>query len=299
MKNSSVQNLDLFDRARAPTTLKDRNKSSNPTVSAPPAFTSGDIRLGLRNHESAPRYQPKLSLKNGTFNGAKVLVHWNHPELGELSPSQFLPAVQHPNLIEELFFEIFEQAMLLRRTLSAFEYSMGLAFNLEPSQLHCETFSTAVRHWLEQYQCPAGQITFEVTETGWMPLSQDCLKNLLRLRILGCNLSMNDFGTGFSSLEQLCDLPFNELKLEGLFVQRMHSHPFCQIVVENTIQLARTLGLSLVIEGVETVAQMKKLEALGCPIVQGFAIARPMPEQQFINYCLQYHAQPRKAPLCA
>lgn len=299
MKNSSVQNLDLLDRVRLPTAEKDRNPSSNPIVAAPPAITSYEICRGLRNHEFASYYQPKLSLKNGTITGAEVLARWNHPQRGGLSPSQFLPAVQHHDLIDELFFEMLEQGVLLRRTLSAFGFPMDLAFNLQPSQLGCKSFSNTIRHWLEQYQCPASRITFEVTETDSMHLSPACLKNLLQLRILGCNLSMNDFGTAFSSLEHLCDLPFNELKLEGSFVQRLHSHPSCRIVVENTIQLANTLGLSLVIEGVETVAQMKELEALGCPMVQGFAIARPMPEQQFINYCLQYIAQPRNTSLCA
>lgn len=297
MKTLSIVNVDLLDRSRC--SGAEAIPQPNPYFSALPDITSADIGQGLANHEFKAYYQPKLSLKNGVFTGAGVRARWDHPQHGKLTPAQFLPAVRQHDLVEVVFFEMFEQAMLLRRTLSAFDFPMGLTFELEPSQLRCKALFKKIRDWLEEYQCPASRITFEVTETGSTYLTSICLKNLLQLRALGCSLSMNEFGTGFSSLERLCDLPFNELKLDSSFVQRLHSHRSCRIVVQNTIHLTDTLGLLLVIEGVETIAQMKELEAMGCSLVQGLAIARPMPEQHFISYCMQYNAKPRKTSLCA
>ncbi|WP_330210887.1 EAL domain-containing protein [Pseudomonas sp. AM4(2022)] len=205
MKNLSVRNLDLLDRARLPTAEEDRNPSSNPLAAAPPAITPYEIFRGPRNHEFASDYQPKSSLKNGTFTGAQVLVCWNHPQRGVLNPAQFLPAMQHHDLINELFFEIFEQGILLSRTLSAFGLSMELDLTCILHNLAARYFPRRSTIGLNKFQCPASRITFEVTETSSTHLSTISLKNLLR----------------------------------------------------------------------------------------------PMPERQFISYCLQYNAQPRRASLCA
>ncbi|WP_134928816.1 EAL domain-containing protein, partial [Pseudomonas protegens] len=113
------------------------------------------------------------------------------------------------------------------------------------------------------------------------------LENLVRLRVMGCGLAMDDFGAGYSSLDRLCELPFSQIKLDGTFVRKMGHHPRSSAIISYTVALARSLGMSLIIEGVETREQQERLLELGCDIAQGFVFARPMPESHFIAYCIR------------
>ncbi|MCE4052252.1 EAL domain-containing protein [Pseudomonas sp. Au-Pse12] len=284
MKNSSLSRINFFGHESPPTTTRD--SSVLPEIGSPLAPSIEEIRNGLHRREFIAYYQPKLSLLNGSLAGAEVLARWDHPQRGLLAPGMFLPGVFQDNLLPALFSQIFEQGLRLNQSLSALSMPVELAFNLQPEQLSCPRFSTLISTWLSEYRCPPTHIMFEITETGSIHLPTISLRNLLQLRLAGCGLSMDDFGTGFSSLERLCDLPFNQLKLDGSFVRKLEANPACRAVVENTVRLASTLGLSLVVEGVETPAQLQQLKALGCTLVQGFAIARPMPEAHFISYCL-------------
>ncbi|SEP69045.1 EAL domain, c-di-GMP-specific phosphodiesterase class I (or its enzymatically inactive variant) [Pseudomonas sp. NFPP19] len=299
MKNSFLNRTALLDRAPVPaarraqhgTPRSDAGSFSPVPLAAPSA---DEVLLGLRRHEFVAYYQPKLSLLDGRLAGAEVLARWDHPEAGILAPEHFLPVMCQAGLVHMLFAQLFEQGLQLQQILAELSVTMELAFNLEPQQLSSPGFSKGVSDLLREYRCPAEGIMFELTETGSIHLPAVSLKNLLQLRVLGCGLSMDDYGRGFSSLERLCDLPFNQIKLDASFVRKLDSHPTCRSVVESTVRLAATLGLSLVVEGVETPAQMKQLKALGCPVVQGFAIGRPMPEQHLINYCL-HNARSRRS----
>lgn len=126
---------------------------------------------------------------------------------------------------------------------------------------------------------------FEITETGLISAPASSLENLVRLRIMGCGLAMDDFGAGYSSLDRLCEFPFSQIKLDRTFVHKMKSQPRSCAVISSVVALAQALGISLVVEGVESDEQRVRLIELGCSIAQGYLFARPMPEQHFLDYC--------------
>ncbi|MGV8889061.1 MAG: EAL domain-containing protein, partial [Pseudomonas sp.] len=138
------------------------------------------------------------------------------------------------------------------------------------------TLASQIRSLLTEYGARGSGLTFELVESGLLQASETSLECLFRLRMMGCNLSIDDFGAGFSSLQRLCQLPFNEIKLDAEFVRTLMHEPRCRAVVSSTLALGETLGMSVVIEGIETDEQRQQLLSLGCTQGQGFWRAKPM-----------------------
>lgn len=249
--------------------------------------TLADVIRGLDNGEFEPYYQPKVALDNASLQGAEALARWNHPQLGVLPPSHFLHIMEHHSLLDRLFWQLFDQGLALRRKLAQKGIPLSFSFNLHPSQLASQTLTESITALLVLFQVPSSSITFEITETSLISAPASSLENLVRLRVMGCGLAMDDFGAGYSSLDRLCELPFSQIKLDGTFVRKMGHHPRSSAIISYTVALARSLGMSLIIEGVETREQQERLLELGCDIAQGFVFARPMPESHFIAYCIR------------
>lgn len=249
--------------------------------------TLADVIRGLDNGEFEPYYQPKVALDNASLQGAEALARWNHPQLGVLPPSHFLHIMEHHSLLDRLFWQLFDQGLALRRKLAQKGIPLSFSFNLHPSQLASQTLTESIATLLVLFQVPSSSITFEITETSLISAPASSLENLVRLRVMGCGLAMDDFGAGYSSLDRLCELPFSQIKLDGTFVRKMGHHPRSSAIISYTVALARSLGMSLIIEGVETREQQQRLLELGCDIAQGFVFARPMPESHFIAYCIR------------
>lgn len=247
--------------------------------------TLGDVLRGLDNGEFEPYYQPKAALDTAAVLGAEVLARWNHPQLGVLPPSHFLNIMEDHNLLDRLFWQLFDQGLALRRKLAGNDLPLNFSFNLHPSQLSSATLTESVTSLLALFQVPSSCITFEITETCVMGACAYSLENMVRLRLMGCGLAMDDFGAGFASLERLYELPFNQIKLDRNFVRKMKHHPASCAIIRYTLALAGSLGMSVIIEGVETPEQQEQLLKLGGSIAQGFLFARPMPESHFIAYC--------------
>ncbi|MDP9506398.1 EAL domain-containing response regulator [Pseudomonas protegens] len=249
--------------------------------------TLADVIRGLDNGEFEPYYQPKVALDNASLQGAEALARWNHPQLGVLPPSHFLHIMEHHSLLDRLFWQLFDQGLALRRKLAQKGIPLSFSFNLHPSQLASQTLTESIATLLVLFQVPSSSITFEITETSLISAPASSLENLVRLRVMGCGLAMDDFGAGYSSLDRLCELPFSQIKLDGTFVRKMGHHPRSSAIISYTVALARSLGMSLIIEGVETREQQERLLELGCDIAQGFVFARPMPESHFVAYCIR------------
>lgn len=249
--------------------------------------TLADVIRGLDNGEFEPYYQPKVALDNASLQGAEALARWNHPQLGVLPPSHFLHIMEHHSLLDRLFWQLFDQGLALRRKLAQKGIPLSFSFNLHPSQLASQTLTESIAALLVLFQVPSSSITFEITETSLISAPASSLENLVRLRVMGCGLAMDDIGAGYSSLDRLCELPFSQIKLDGTFVRKMGHHPRSSAIISYTVALARSLGMSLIIEGVETREQQERLLELGCDIAQGFVFARPMPESHFIAYCIR------------
>lgn len=267
--------------------------SINPLLSQTPpslpaqAPDAPQLRQGFSANEFIPFYQPQVSLKRNQVVGVEVLARWQHPGRGLLTPGYFLNAIERHGMLDELFLRLFEQGLVLRQRMARLSLPLKMSFNLQPSQLGNPMLVEAIKVLLRAYDCSAQVITFEITESGTFTPSRAVQHNLLQLRHMGCGLSMDDFGTGFSSLERLCDIPFTELKLDSSFVQKLDTHSSSTAIITYTTALADALGLSLVIEGVETLAQLKKLKGMGCSTIQGYAIAPPMPDTALLPYMLE------------
>ncbi|UUT15386.1 EAL domain-containing response regulator [Pseudomonas zeae] len=243
------------------------------------------VLQGLDNGEFEAYYQPKVTLQGEVLVGAEVLARWVHPEWGVLAPAHFLPVLEQHNLIDRMFWHLFEQGLALHQRMSAQDMIISLAFNLHPAQLACSTLTERIPRMLKRARVPATCIIFEITESGLLSAPANSLENLVRLRILGCGLAMDDFGAGYSSLDRLSELPFSEIKLDRAFVSKMQSQPRSAAIISCSVALAQALDISLVIEGVETTEQRNRLIGLGCTTAQGYLFARPMPQNHFIDYC--------------
>ncbi|AZC26009.1 EAL domain-containing response regulator [Pseudomonas sessilinigenes] len=247
--------------------------------------TLSDIVRGLDNGEFEPYYQPTVALADTSLLGVEALVRWNHPQLGVLPPSYFLHVMEQNSLLDRLFWPSFELGLALRHTLAQQGKPLNFSFNLHPLQLASLNLTDSIASMAALFKVPSSSLTFEINETGMASVPAISLENLVRLRVMGCGLAMDDFGAGYASLERLCEIPFSQIKLNGSFVRKMKHHPRSSAIISYTVTLARSLGMSLIIEGVETAEQRRRLQELGCHAAQGFLFARPMPEKHFTAYC--------------
>lgn len=250
----------------------------------------GDVERGLDNGEFEAYYQPKVTLEGQLLVGAEVLARWNHPQWGVLSPAHFLSVMEQHNLLDRLFWHLFEQGLELHQRLAAQGRVVNLAFNLHPGQLACNALTERIPLLLKRAKVPPSRVMFEITEPGLISAPASSLENLVRLGMLGCGLAMDDFGAGYSSLDRLSELPFNQIKLDRTFVHKMQSQPRSAAIISCSVALARALDISLVLEGVETVEQQARLIELGGTLAQGYLFARPMPENHFVDFCLEQTA---------
>lgn len=238
--------------------------------SVKPLPTELEIQLGLALGEFRAWFQPKFDLCTGQLAGVEALVRWEHPARGLLLPEDFLAAVLAYDLIDDMFKQLLEQGLGLLGVLRRQGIELELAFNLHASQLLCGALVAHIQRALGQHGFSGASLMFEVAENGLLNASTAVQENLLRLRMLGCGLSIDDFGNGFTSLKLLCQLPFNQLKLDGEFVRHTPS------MISSTQALAKYLGMSLVIEGVGSPFIRDGVLALGCELGQGYYLARPM-----------------------
>lgn len=245
----------------------------------PPSLELADeqqVRRAILEQQLEAYYQPKFDLRSGAVLGVEVLARWNHPLQGVLSPAIFLPTMERCGLMDELLFCQMHQALTLRSQALTQGITLNLAFNLQAAQLADVELTAHIKRILATHQAPGSSVTFELTESGLLEVPAVSLENLVRLRMMGCRLSIDDFGAGFSSLQRLCQLPFNEIKLDAEFVRGLLHEPRCGAVIGSTLALGQTLGMSVVIEGIETAEQRQALLALGCTQGQGYWHARPM-----------------------
>jgi EAL domain-containing protein (putative c-di-GMP-specific phosphodiesterase class I)/CheY-like chemotaxis protein len=242
-----------------------------------------DVRRGLALGEFRAWFQPKFFLQSGEFAGAEALVRWEHPAKGLLLPGDFLGAVLAYDLIDTMFKQLLEQGLCLLGILRRQGLELELSFNLHASQLASGGLVTHIQGALQRHGFAGSVLQFELSENGLLEIAPATRENLLRLRMLGCGLAIDDFGSGFSSLKLLCQLPFNQLKLDGQRVRHLYE-PCWKTMVETTLALARSLDMQLVIEGVSSGAMHKALVALGCEVGQGFYLARPMTGHDLLQW---------------
>lgn len=243
--------------------------------------TEQEIHQGLSLGEFRAWFQPKFMLGTGRIAGVEVLARWEHPTRGVLLPGDFLAAVLAYDLIDQMFLQLLEQSLSFQAVVRRQQIQLELALNLHASQLINNELIGHIQQALLRHGLHGSTLLFELAENGLLAISPRIQENLLRLRMLGCGFAIDDFGMGFSSLKLLCQLPFNQLKLDGEFVRHIEQ-PQSQAMVASTLALARSLDMSLVIEGIGNRRTHERVLALGCEIGQGFYLARPMAGYQLL-----------------
>ncbi|SUD46186.1 protein RocR [Pseudomonas fluorescens] len=234
-----------------------------------------EVKQGLAAGQFKAWFQPKFNLASHALCGVEALVRWEHPSRGLLLPRDFLSAVLAYDLIDEMFKQVFAQGLDLLESLRLRGLQLEVAFNLHASQLTGFDLPNFVASALFERQLPGSAVLFEVSENGLLDMSLATMSSLLRLQRMGCGLAIDDFGVGFSSLTLLCQLPFNQLKLDASVVQDL-SDLSSKAMLASTIALATAMEMSLVVEGVSSQAIQDTVVAMGGTFAQGFHLAKPM-----------------------
>lgn len=243
-----------------------------------------DVRKAMREKQLKAYFQPKVHLLTGEAYGVEVLTRWHHPVKGVLSPAVYMQALKEAGLIDELLFTQLDQGLSFQKAAWERGHFLNIALNMEPVQLSSGKLVQAIEQRLADHRLPASGLTLELTEGSLLQTPVTSLENLMRLRTMGCGLSIDDFGTGFSSLQRLSHLPFTEIKLDGGFICNLEHDLRSQIIVSSTLALGEALQLSVVVEGIETPEQYQQLLKLGCAKGQGYLFARPMPQADLLNW---------------
>ena len=240
-----------------------------------------DLRRALDQSELVLHYQPKADLRTGAICGAEVLCRWQHPRLGLLGPDRFIPAAEETGLIEPLTQYVLDHALAQCRTWHLAGRDVPVSVNVGAQCLHDRTFPDQVAALLEHHGRPADVLTLEITESAIIADPHRASDVLTRLRDLGVRLSIDDFGTGYSSIAYLRTMPVHEMKIDRSFTTNMRTDSSSGAITRSLLGLAHNLELEVVAEGVEDEETWSVLAALGCDIVQGYCLSRPLPADEF------------------
>ncbi|HST85586.1 MAG TPA: bifunctional diguanylate cyclase/phosphodiesterase [Kineosporiaceae bacterium] len=235
-----------------------------------------NAREALARHELVLVYQPQFDLQDSRMSGVEALVRWQHPTRGLLLPDAFLPFFEQAGLMAELTLRVLELGAAQVRQWRGTGTDLRLSINLAPSALLRPELIDSIRDTLIGYDLRPAGLTVEITENAMMLDLDRSRRALTELRSLGVQLSLDDYGTGYCSLTYLRDLPLNEVKIDRSFVMNLVPGSTDAAIVASTVQLARTLGLRTVAEGVENPEVLRFLTDLGCDIGQGYLLGRPV-----------------------
>jgi diguanylate cyclase (GGDEF)-like protein/PAS domain S-box-containing protein len=242
----------------------------------------GELRRGIANGELQLRYQPQVELATGRMVGVEALVRWDHPQHGLLSPDAFIAAAEESGPIEQLTEWVLDEALRQQRAWSDSGLDIRVAVNLSARNLHQRDLAIMVARLLAGRGVIADRLTLEITETILMAPSAKHLLN--ELRTAGHRISIDDFGTGYSSLAYLRGLPLAEMKIDRFFVRDLASNEDDAAIVRSTIELAHSLGLEVVAEGVSDIEGRAALLTYGCDYVQSHFLSLPLTAEEVDNW---------------
>ncbi|KQX71832.1 MULTISPECIES: bifunctional diguanylate cyclase/phosphodiesterase [Aeromicrobium] len=239
-----------------------------------------ELRRGISDGQIEVWYQPQLDATTMQASGLEALVRWRHPHQGVISPVSFLPAARRAGLMAQLSEVVARQAVADMLAFRRNDIDLTIAINCAPPELLGPSFLPMLYALVEREDVPVDQLVLEVTEDSFLADPQHTRDVLLTLRDHGVQVSIDDYGTGFSSLAYLRNLPVQELKIDRALIGNVATDPRSRMIVASTIQLAHALGMRIVAEGVENAADLAELVAMGIDTVQGYHLARPMPADE-------------------
>ncbi|MFL1552925.1 EAL domain-containing protein [Pseudomonas sp. D47] len=278
------------DVKRLASTYLDDNPHDGCPLHLPGETNEHQVLKALENNELEVFYQPKFDIRTLQVTSVEALARWNHPEHGILTPASFIPVLERYGLMDSLLYRQIDQCLTLRKEAFASKVSLTFAVNVNASQFANPQMSAHVALLLKRFNAPGSSLSFEMTETGTLDPGSISLENMVRLRMMGCGLSIDDFGGGYSSLQRLCSLPFNEIKIDAEFIRDLSSEPRSRAAISSVLSMAQELNIGVVIEGIETIEQRDILISLGCETGQGYLLAHPMPAHNLLPWLIGRNA---------
>ncbi|WP_428775183.1 EAL domain-containing protein [Vibrio sp.] len=242
------------------------------------------IKDALEQQQFVPFYQPIVDLTTGEITGAEALARWLSTDQGLIPPLEFIPIAEERGLIGNIGEQILRQACqdaVAAIAIGKWQKEFELHVNLSVNQLMTPDFTDSLQSILEETTLPARNLTLEITESRLVDNDDVIIRNMQAIRDLGVKIAIDDFGTGYSSLAYLHRLPFDCLKIDKTFVDKLNRQDLHQSIVAAIIQVTRSMDINLVAEGIENQDQAEMLTELGCPNGQGFLYGRPMPFEQW------------------
>jgi len=247
-----------------------------------PSFSEEEIAEAVHLGQIVPFFQPKILLASGITKGAEALARWQHPQQGLIAPVRFIPQIEAaPELIDPFTLRFLEQTLMQMASWQKHGLHLSVSINLAAHSLTDASLADRIAEMAQRYRVAAHMVILEVTETMVMSNLSAALGNLARLRLKGFGLAMDDYGVGYSSIQQLSRCPFTELKIDRAFVHGAYEHESRRVILESSIEMGKRLGIMTVGEGVEKSEDWKLLRELGCDMAQGYFAAKPMPAEVF------------------
>ena len=246
--------------------------------------TAQELDQALRDGELHTEYQPKTDLATGEIVGVEALARWHSPTLGVIAPDLFVPVAEQSDLIRRLTFRILEDAIVACRQWREIRPDCSVAVNLSPRVLADPALLPMVESILNENCLPAGALIAEVTESTLISSPPAATELLTRLSTKGVRVSIDSFGTGYTSFASLLRMPFAELKIDRSFIGVCRTDPDAWKLVRATVALARQLGMNVVAEGIETEAVSDRLRDVGCDVGQGWYFGRPMQSDALLRW---------------
>jgi len=253
-----------------------------------------ELRTAIDTGSIALHYQPQVSLGTGAVNSVEALVRWRHPIYGDVSPAEFVTLAEATDLIHPLTYWAIRTALADLTAWRKRGVELRVAINVSPRVLQDTEFPRRLARLLQDSAVRAGEIELEITESAMLVDPERAKRIVKDLHGLGVSISIDDYGTGFSSLGYLRDLRVHALKLDKSFVVDLETREQNRVIVESTVQMAHALGLQVVAEGVETKWVEDYLKSIGYDLGQGYLFARPMSAEDCCNWVLHYNREPAR-----
>lgn len=246
------------------------------------AIAEGDIKV---------HYQPKIDMRTGEVQGVEALARWQPRGAASVRPDRFIALAEREGLIHDLTLAVMHQAMAQAADWNAQGLKLSLAINLSPMLLDQPSLVQKITGLVHQHALRADQLVLEITETSLIDVMGAAPGVLARLRLKGFGLSIDDYGTGFSSMRQLASIPFTELKIDRSLVHGAHQRNNLRVILRSALEMARQLDLVTVAEGIETLEDWRLLQECGCSLGQGYLIARPMSAGEIAGWMVAHRAR--------
>lgn len=275
--------LEALIRLHAPTQA-DLNR---PEAARAP-FTLEEMLAGLENDQFEPFFQPKVELASGRIRGAEALARWRHPHHGIIQPSAFIDTMERNDMIDALTWSMLHKAAVVcREWRTASGLDVTVSVNLSIRSLADAELAAQITELVLREDVEPRHMILELTESAATTDVGMALENLSRLRMNGFGLSIDDYGTGYSSMQQLMRIAFSEIKIDRAFVATAARHESARIILQSSLDMARKLNITSVAEGIESQQDWDLLHEFGCELAQGYFIAMPMEAGRFMEWAMQ------------